>query len=132
MIRARLLCAALLGACAATKPSGGSFSTDIFEDVPAPRTAIYRDAAHESFSYRTATHRCGRFRYDYTGSQSDAIEFFRQTMTAPPYSWAIESDEAPVDGSASLVFRKGDDRCTVDIDRHADGVRILVRVNYLR
>jgi hypothetical protein len=135
----RAAVAGLLVACASSPPHGGNFSSDIFEDIPAPRTAVYREEAAESFSYRTPTHRCGRFRYDYQGSQSETVDFFRQTMTTPPYSWALVSEEAPAEGSSHLVFKKGEDRCTVDVDRRepkhgSDGenVWILVRVNYLR
>jgi hypothetical protein len=138
--RGLLAAASLVAACASTTTQpGGSFSADIFEDIPAPKTAVYHETGAQSFSYATQTHRCGRFQYDYLGSQSEAVAFFKDTMTAPPYSWTLVSEETPAEGSALLVFTKGGDRCTVDIDRHeprhgsdAENVRILVRVNFLR
>ena len=132
---------ALGGACSSSPYRDGPFTDDIFEDIPAPRAAVYRHANAESFSYTSGslTFRCGRFEYTYKGSQPELVEFFTQTMTAPPYSWALEKEESLVEGSTLLVFTKSDDRCTVDVERRAirhrsgsDDLVILVRVNFLR
>ncbi|MGH7162327.1 MAG: hypothetical protein ACREID_02500 [Planctomycetota bacterium] len=131
--------AALLAACVSTSSSrSGKLSTDIFEDIPAPREASYRDAEGESFSYRCKSWRCGRFVYDLRGKEADATRFYRETMASPPYSWTLMEQQGEEAGSSRLVFAKNDDRCTVDIDRYVvgpqgnDSVVIRVRVNYSR
>ena len=144
----RLLAFALLvaaAACGSTDtaetPAASSrptyLSTDIFEDVPAPRDAVYMHNKHESFSYRTATFRSGKFLYAWKGTQPDAVAFFKQTMSAPPYRWTLTGDSTPVTGSTKLTFVKGADTCTVDIDnvprvQQRANVTIIVRVNYRR
>lgn len=129
---------ALFAACEAPQQRGRNLSADIFEDLPAPREAVYRHNRAESFSWRGASFRCGRFQYDYSGAHADAVRFYQDTMTRPPYSWELVSEQKEREGSAKLQFRKGDDVCTVDVDfveRHVslgDTVTILVRVNCLR
>ena len=138
----RLLRLAALLACAACSTTGGGsgrvLNTDIFEDLPAPKTASYRYQNGESFAYRAKTFRCGRFLYRFAGPVDEATGFFRDTMTAPPYNWTLADEQTPAEGSTILVFTKADDRCTVDIDRLSGpeesppDVTILVRLNYRR
>ncbi len=129
---------ASLAACATTGSRGRNLDSDIFEDIPAPREATYRHERAESFSWSGASFRCGRFQFDYAGRHEDAVRFFNETMTRPPYSWDLVKTTQERAGSARLEFRKGDDHCVVDLDfvqRHAsigDSVNILVRVNCLR
>jgi hypothetical protein len=112
-------------------------STTIFEDVLAPRGATYLHAEGESFSYRRPTFRCGRFSFDWQGAETDAVRFYKERMTAPPYSWTFAGEEGADSGSSRLLFVKGDDRCMVDIDRipkpginKQNNLSIVVRVNY--
>jgi len=114
-------------------------STHIFEDIPAPRTAVYVDHDNTSFSYSAETFRCGRFLFQYQGRDTDAVAFYRRVMVAPPYSWKLLHQDARAAGSTTLVFAKNEDRCSVDIDsipkpsaarRH--NVAITIRVNYRR
>ena len=126
---------ALFAACA-TPPESGVLSQDIFEDLPAPKGAQYRVEENQSFSYRGREFRCGKFVYDFAGSQKEAVSFFESTMTAPPYSWTLEKKQRAAVESTYLVFTKGDDRCMVEIDRKRnagqthDKVTIEVRLNY--
>jgi hypothetical protein len=125
----------LLAACQTPRTTASALSTDIFEDVPAPRGAVYVDGQHESFSYRARTFRCGLFRYEWSASEADLVRFYKETMVAPPYSWAFAGEEAQSEGSTRLSFTKGDDRCTVDVDRVSrpgptDRYDLVVRVNY--
>jgi hypothetical protein len=126
-------------ACQSTAPKASPLSATIFEDVLAPRGATYRQANGESFSHRTPTFRCGRFSFDWQGPEADAIRFYKERMTAPPYSWTFAGDQGAESGSTRLHFVKGEDRCTVDIDHiprpgidMQDNLAIVVRVNYRR
>lgn len=138
-IASLLLAAALLGGCqSSTASSSRRLSTEIFEDLPAPRTAVYRKTGGESFSFLCRSFRCGRFVYDYPGSHEEAVSFFAETLTQPPYSWTLADSKADQVGSARMVFTKGEDRCTVEVDRvqkvgpNRANVVIRVRLNYLR
>ena len=130
--------ALMLAACAATtQGDGGRLSADMFEDIPAPKSATYVSRNNESFSYRSSTFRCGKFVYEYQGTVEQAVRFYTETMGNPPYSWTLASTESPGSGSTTLVFTKNDDRCTVDIDRvprpnieKKNNIEIRVRVNY--
>lgn len=133
----RPLACCLLALAACQAPSGGLLSSDLFEDIPAPRGARYRHAANESFSYRTATFRCALFQYEYEGSDAAVVDFYKTTMTAPPYNWTLEGEDSRAEGSTRLVFRKNEDLCQIDIDRvprpaleRPRNVSIRVRVNY--
>ena len=115
--------------------AGMYLHTDIFEDVPAPKNAIYVGQDGHSFSYRTKTFRTGKFVYNWAGAQMEAVGFYRETMTTPPYSWTLTGEKALPQGSTELVFLKGEDRCTVGIDHvpqlnRNNNIRIVVRVNY--
>ena len=129
----------LLAACQSRPAPAAPLSTRIFEDIPAPRGVTYLEANFESFSYQTPTFRCGRFLFDWQGSEADAIRFYRETMTTPPYSWTFAGEDRVEEGSARLTFVKGEDRCTVDIDRipkpgvaKQNNLTLAVRVNYRR
>lgn len=140
MSPARISLAALLAVAASCKsppPKASPLSATIFEDVLAPRGATYLQANGESFAYRRPTFRCGRFSFDWQGPEADAIRFYKERMTAPPYSWTFAGDEGAQSGSTRLFFVKGDDRCVVDIDRipkpgieKRNNLSIVVRVNY--
>ncbi|MHC4547928.1 MAG: hypothetical protein ACYTEZ_04055 [Planctomycetota bacterium] len=125
-------------ACKTPPPASRTYlHTDVFEDIPAPREARYRNANMESFSYRSQSFRCGKFIFDYQGSDADVVRFFKETMTAPPYSWTLTDEDRVQAGSTGLVFVKGEDRCTVEVDvvpqaAYVRHVRIQVRVNYVR
>jgi hypothetical protein len=138
MRAASLLALMMLAACQQPQKPGstGALNPDIFEDLPAPKDAVYRDADNESFSYRGGSFRCGRFVYDFKGSQEEATAFFKETMTTPPYNWTLAGEDQPAAGTVTLVFTKNEDRCTVDVDRLASGARgkdqvvIIVQVNH--
>ena len=137
-MRCALFAAVLLGACEMTSPAPATYlSRDVFEDVPAPRDARYRDAQGESYSYRSQTFRCGHFIYDYVGSDAAVVQFYKETMGAPPYSWTLTGEDRTNEGSTTLLFIKNQDTCTVDVDRVPRStqrlhVRIQVRVNSRR
>ena len=130
--------ALMLAACTTPlRDDEGRLSADMFEDIPAPESAVYVTRNNQSFSYRSSTFRCGKFVYEYQGSAEDVTRFYSETMANPPYSWTLASTESPGSGSTTLVFTKNDDRCTVDIDRvrrpnidRKNNIAIRVRVNY--
>jgi hypothetical protein len=132
---------ALAAACKSSPPPASPLSSEPFGDIVAPRGAIYREANGRSFAYRRPTFRCGRFEYDWRGPEADAVRFYKERMTAAPYSWTFSGgpgDEEET-GSTRLYFVKGDDRCIVDIDRipqpgvdGQDNLSIVIRVNYRR
>jgi len=118
-------------------PDGEYLRTDIFEDIPAPRSAMYVHDHQESFAYSSDSYRCGKFIFRYEGSQADAVRFFKETMTSPPYNWKLTKEEQVARGSTVLAFLKNDDHCTVNLDRvprpkqaQPHNVDITVRVNY--
>ncbi len=114
----------------------GYLNSDIFEDVPAPRGATYLEDKSESFSYRSRTFRSARYHYEYDGTAAEVVRFYKETMTAPPYSWTFDREEGLREGSSRLFFSKDDDRCEVDVDQmprpiaRRDNVTIIVRVNH--
>jgi hypothetical protein len=123
-------------ACAAPEGTRSrTLTTDHLEDIPAPAEARYRDRGGESFSYRAASFRCGKFVYDYDGSVEEAATFYKEVMTAPPYFWVLVADETVVMNSRHLTFKKNHDHCTVSIDRVQEGgpkdgpVSIVVLLN---
>ena len=95
--------------------SPGTLTTAIFEDVPAPRDARYRAGGGESFSYQSETFRCGRFQFEYPGLPEAAADFFRQTMTRPPYNWTLGPETPDGAGGTMLELTKLDDRCVIEI-----------------
>ena len=137
-MRYALLATVLLAACEMTAPPPTQYLTnDIFEDIPAPKNARYRDVKAESFSYRSRTFRCAKFIYDYVGSDANVVQFYKETMGAPPYSWTLTKEDRTNEGATTLQFVKNQDTCTVDVDRvpratQKQHVRIQVRVNSRR
>jgi hypothetical protein len=126
----------LAAACQSSQPPPTRLSNKIFEDVITPRGATYIDTADRSFSYEQPTFRCGRFAFDWQGPEADAVRFYKERMTAPPYSWSFTGEDGADSGSTRLHFVKGDDRCTVDVDRipkpgieKKNNLSIVIRVN---
>ncbi len=132
MRRAAVLFTAALASCAGS--GRGAVSTvltdEIFEDLPAPATAAFEPAG--SFSFQGSAYRCGRFFYSFNGSGEECAQFYRGTMTQPPYSWTLTEETSPGQHTLHMVFTKGEDRCTLDLDRLPTTVRIIARVNYVR
>ena len=128
---------ALLASCQApSDPTGRILAEDIFEDIPAPRSARVETDSARSFSYSSESFRCAKYVYRYVGEVDEAVTFFTNTMTKPPYSWELAGqDELPL-GHARMTFTKGEEYCVVDMrtttERAADDdlVTITIRVNY--
>jgi hypothetical protein len=126
----------VFGACQTAPEPQRVLSADIFEDIPAPRTARVQTDKALSFSYRSESFRCAKYVYRYNGDVPEAVEFFEDVMTSPPYSWDLREQEDLPAGSARLSFRKGDEYCTVDIRSYAssatggDPIKITICVNY--
>ena len=139
MIRPRLPLLALLSlaaACQSPPAPPTRLSTNIFEDVITPRGASYLTAEGRSFSYERPTFRCGRFAFDWQGNEAEAVRFYKERMVAPPYSWTFSGEDGADSGSTRLHFVKGDDQCTVDIDRipkpgieKKNNLSLVIRVN---
>jgi hypothetical protein len=126
----------VLSGCQAVPEPGSLLSAEIFEDIPAPATARVQTADAVSFSYRSESFRCAKYVYEYPGGAAEAVAFFHDVMVKPPYSWDLHQEADLRAGHALMNFRKGEDRCTVDVrgrERHADGAehaRITICVNY--
>lgn len=131
--RALPLLALVFAACVGGPPPSPSrhLTSEPFEDLPAPRAAIYRDADSQSFAMRSQSFRCGRFLYDYPGPDADAVRFFKETMTQVPFGWTFEGEERAGEGSTRLKFTKRGDRCSIDVDRvpFRQMVTLDIRVN---
>ena len=129
---AALMFTAFLVSCAgAGKVATSTVLTDkIFEDLPAPATASFEPAG--SFSFQGSAYRCGRFFYSFNGSVEECVQFYKGTMTQPPYSWTLTEETSPGSDTLHMVFAKGEDRCTLDLDQLPNAVRIIARVNYVR
>ena len=132
MRRAAVLFTAALASCAGSgRGTTSTVLTDkIFEDLPAPATAAFEPAG--SFSFQGSAYRCGRFFYSFNGSVEECVQFYRGTMTQPPYSWTLTEETSAGPDTLHMVFAKGEDRCTLDLDRLPTTVRIIARVNYVR
>lgn len=126
----------VLAGCQSAPATHRILDDEIFEDIPAPRSARVDTDAAQSFSYRSDSFRCALYVYRFVGEAEEAAEFFSTTMTRPPYSWTlVKTDDLPT-GHARLSFTKGEEYCTVDMRTTAaradedDLVIITIRVNY--
>ncbi len=112
------------------------FKDEIFEDIPAPKNARVQTDEAASFSYLSESFRCAKYVYRYEGESAEAVAFFESTMTRSPYSWTLEELAELPAGHDRLTFRKGEERCVVDIQtkearaRSADSITITIRLNY--
>jgi len=109
-----------LGGCRTAPESRRSPSSEIFEDIPAPRSARVQTDKALSFSYRSDSFRCAKYVYKYSGEFRETVEFFRDVMTNPPYSWDLRTKDDQTAGPPRLTFRKSEEYCTIDI-RDLDG-----------
>jgi hypothetical protein len=130
------LLALFLASCQSTTDVHRILGDEIFEDVPAPRSARVETDAARSFSYSSESFRCAMYVYRFVGDVEEAIEFFSSTMTRPPYSWTLVSNDDLPAGHARMSFTKGEEYCTVDMrtmtarSGEDDLVTITIRVNY--
>ena len=128
--------ALVLANCQSTSEPRRILDDEIFEDIPAPRSARVQTDSALSFSYSSESFRCAKYVYHFVGEVDEAEEFFSTTMTRPPYSWDLaKKDDLPA-GHARMSFSKGEEYCVVDMrtitDRanDEDFVTITIRVNY--
>lgn len=127
----------VLSGCQSAAPdSGGILRTEIFEDIPSPRSARVQTDRALSFSYSSESFRCAKYVYRFDGEVDEVVDFFHEVMGGPPYSWNLNSEDELPGGHARLNFQKGEERCTVDIRsndaraKKADLVLITILVNY--
>ncbi|MHC4938185.1 MAG: hypothetical protein ACYTHK_04380 [Planctomycetota bacterium] len=126
----------VLASCQSTPEARRILDNEIFEDIPAPRTARVQTDSARSFSYASESFRCAKYVYFYVGEVEEATEFFSTTMTRPPYSWDLVKDDELPSGHARMSFTKGEEYCVVDMrtttrrDSDDDLVTITIRVNY--
>jgi hypothetical protein len=130
------LWALILAGCQTAPEPNPIFSTEIFEDIPAPATARVQTDDAVSFAYHSESFRCAKYVYSFEGRIDDAVAFFHEVMVKPPYSWKLgEQADLPA-GHARMDFRKGEEYCTVDLRRMENRsdqtplVLITIRVNY--
>jgi len=126
----------ILCSCQTAPEPNPLFSTEIFEDIPAPATARVQTDNAVSFAYHSESFRCAKYVYKFEGKVDEAVAFFHEVMVKPPYSWQLGTEsEMPAD-HARMDFRKGEEYCTVDIRKQASGsgqaplALITIRVNY--
>ena len=123
MKRAKLLLAALpvvlFAACETPPADSGSryITNESFEDIPAPKDARYQTANDESYAYRGKGFRYGEFVYEYDAELEDAVRFYKEVPTRPPYSWALDG----------VSYRDSLTEATVDLTKNKDHCSILIR-----
>ena len=129
-------CALILASCQTAPDPNPVFSTEIFEDIPAPATARVQTDNAVSFAYHSESFRCAKYVYRFEGGIDAAVAFFHEVMVKPPYSWRLGDQADLPAGHERMNFRKGEEYCTVDL-RRRDGrpnetplVLITIRVNY--
>ena len=127
----------VLGGCQSVAPdSAGILSTEVFEDIPSPRSARVQTDRARSFSYASNSFRCAKYVYRFDGEVTEVVDFFHEVMGGPPYSWTLKSEDSRPSGHARLNFRKGEEYCTVDVQsnnaraKKDDLVLITILVNY--
>ena len=129
---------ALLAACETPPVDSGSrfITNESFEDIPAPKDARYQTANDESYAYRGKGFRYGEFVYEYDAPLEDAVRFYKEVPTRPPYSWnlgGVSYRDSLTE--ATIEMTKNEDRCSVLIRRisperaETTRLRILVRLN---
>ncbi len=129
---------AFLAACETPPADPGSryITNESFEDIPAPKDARYQTANDESYAYRGKGFRYGEFVYLYDAALEDAVRFYKEVPTRPPYSWVlggVSYRESLTE--ATIEMTKNEDRCSILIRRiSADRaenprLRIVVRLN---
>ena len=127
---------AILAGCQGVPELPRTLKTEIFQDIPAPKTARVQTDKAASFSYSSESFRCAKYVYRYSGKSAEAVAFFEATMTRAPYSWTLENLAELPAGHDRITFRKGEERCVVDIqtkEAQADGpdiITITIRLNY--
>ena len=127
---------AILAGCQGVPEPPRTLKGDIFEDIPAPKSARVQTDDAASFSYYSESFRCAKYVYRYEGASAEAVAFFESTMTRAPYSWTLEELAELPAGHDRITFRKGEERCVVDIQtkearaRSADTITITIRLNY--
>ena len=133
---AMALLSLVLTSCQSTSAPQRILGDDIFEDIPAPRSARVETDHALSFSYSSESFRCAKYVYRFVGEVEEATDFFSTTMTRPPYSWDLAKEDQLPEGHARISFTKGEEYCVVDMrttadrSRAADLVIITIRVNY--
>ena len=127
----------VLASCQSAPPDrSGILQTEIFEDIPSPRTARVQTDRAVSFSYSSDSFRCAKYVYRFDGEVDEVVDFFHDVMGGPPYSWKLRSEDELPRGHARMHFRKGEERCTVDVRSNEanegkdDLVTITILVNY--
>ena len=137
-LMAAALCVAQFAACETPPADSGSvyITNESFEDLPAPKDALYQTAKDESYAYRGKGFRWGQFVYLYDAELEQAVDFYKTVPTQPPYSWALGGvsyrDSLK---TAILEMNKNEDRCRIEIRRispdkaETTRLRIVVRLN---
>ena len=127
---------AILAGCQGVPELPPTLKHDIFQDIPAPKTARVQTDERASFSYKSESFRCAKYVYRYVGESAEAVAFFEATMTRAPYSWNLEELAELPAGHDRITFRKGEERCVVDIQTKEakaddpDIITITIRLNY--
>ena len=130
------MCALLALGCQSAPEPNPLFSTEIFEDIPAPAAARVQTDKAVSFAYHSESFRCAKYVYKFEGEVKEAIAFFHEVMAKPPYSWRLAGQSELPAGHARMDFRKGEEYCTVDVRGGPDRTDepplalITIRVNY--
>jgi len=125
-----------LASCQSTADAPRILDDEIFEDIPAPRSARVETDSAQSFSYSSESFRCAKYVYRFVGRVEEAAEFFATTMTRPPYSWELGEQADLPTGHERMSFTKGEEYCVVDMRTtvsrtgEPDLVTIIIRVNY--
>lgn len=131
-----VLVSPFLAGCQGAPEERRQLKDDVFQDIPAPKSARVQTDDAASFSYKSESFRCAKYVYRYLGESAETVAFFESTMTRAPYSWTLEKIAELPAGHDRITFRKGEERCVVDIqtrearDDDDDTITITIRLNY--
>jgi len=132
------LCVAQFAACETPPADSGSvyITNESFEDLPAPKDALYQTAKDESYAYRGKGFRWGQFVYLYDAELEQAVGFYKEVPTQPPYSWTLGGVSYQDSLKTAIIqMSKNEDRCRIEIRRitpenaEATRLKIVVRLN---
>lgn len=96
---------------------------DQLTDVPVPLGFEFVDRSNTSWSYTKGGVRVAELHYWGTKPVSEVIEFYRQTMSQPPFGWTPAET-----ATGTLAFRKEGLSCLLDIHNGRQGTVIDIRV----
>jgi hypothetical protein len=102
-----------------------------FDDIPVPRGFVIDLSEGRSYSYAEggggpAAIRLGRLEYSGLGDADETLRWYAAEMPRPIHGWTPVAAE---EGSPSLLFKKGAERCLVTARPEGAALRVVVERN---